>query len=283
MEDIREHESSPTNANIREESKGGKHTHVAEIIVQEVPLYLATKKFVETQGLGTTFIASEFDNQDCPITRWPQPDWRPVEDGVGGGITEGTFQCFWDEDGSHLASNSGVADGDYKFAFASLEKAIQNERSCDRHFGSIANQSEILAPVTSPDRCFCCTEINYHACGSQLFAATSLSLSSKQEGATEIEEGVADFICLVALPPPDRAPDNVLPSDFIALFVPRGTGLSVNARVWHAPPVICGQKSAVIRTKQARVHSKIYYHPLQEHATVFSAPCKFRYRSDECI
>jgi hypothetical protein len=247
---------------------------MAKVVVHEVELYTATKTFCESRGIGTTFAAADFDKQECPLTSWPQPDWRTVEDGVGGGTTEGTFECRW-EDGSHYASNSGVAHGDYQFAFSTLEKAVENEKiatasatSSSRYIGYGV---ELPASDSLLDMYYCCTEINYHACGSQLFAAVSSTSSHERENEKDCS---ADFICLVALPPPDRAPDDVLPSDFIALFVPRGTGLSLGARVWHTPPIICGQTSAILKTKQARVHSKIYYHPLREHSTVLSVSCR---------
>ena len=68
----------------------------------------------------------DYSKEPCALTKWPQPAWRPVEDGVGGGTTEGTFSLKW-KNGAHFASNSGVANGDYCFAFSSLEAAAANK------------------------------------------------------------------------------------------------------------------------------------------------------------
>ena len=43
--------------------------------------------------------------------------------------------------------------------------------------------------------------------------------------------------------------------------------------VWHSPPILAGASgSVVMRTKQARVHTKIYYRPLSEHGALLRVP-----------
>ena len=75
--------------------------------------------------------------------------------------------------------------------------------------------------------CFAAAEIAYRACGSQLFYSPS-----------------AAFVALVAAAPAARAPDGVQPSDFVALLVPPGTGVNLDAFVWHAPPILTGPARA---------------------------------------
>lgn len=98
-------------------------------------------------------------------------------------------------------------------------------------------------------------EINYHSCGSQMFYSK-----------------YSDIYLLVAVIPDDsnRFPDSVEPSDFRCFRVPRGTGAHINSYVWHCPPIIFPNiTSTQIFTKQAKVHSKIYYDPIKEHNTIF--------------
>ena len=186
---------------------------------------------------------TNWKKEPCKLTPWPQPDWRPVEDGVSGGTTEGSFSLSW-KNGAHYATNSGVANGDYCFAYTTLNAALTGK----------AEKSKTGSP---PSSCFCCTEINYHACGAQLFYCDN-----------------ADVVVVVAKPPPARAPDNILPEDFRAIYLPKGVGMCADANVWHCPPIAVGPK-AVMVTKQAAVHSKIYYYPLKEHSAVLKIPLKF--------
>ena len=83
-------------------------------------------------------------------------------------------------------------------------------------------------------------------------------------------------VILLASLSPSRCPDDVRPEDFIGLYLPAGMGLSVSANVWHAPPILATKSRtsrgewplAVFRTRQAAVHSKIYYDPVAENGCV---------------
>ena len=112
----------------------------------KVPIQLANDDNVKQFG----HLFDDWDTEPCELTPWPQPGYRPVEDGVGGGHTSGTFTLDW-KNGAHYATNSGVKDGSYCFAFSTLAGAVNGK----------SNKSSTKAP----DRCFCTTEINYHACG----------------------------------------------------------------------------------------------------------------------
>ena len=67
--------------------------------LKTVPLLKATEETVAPYGN----LFSDFDAEPCRIERWPAPGWRPVEDGVSGGVTEGDFSLEW-RDGAHHAS-----------------------------------------------------------------------------------------------------------------------------------------------------------------------------------
>lgn len=160
------------------------------------------------------------------LEKWPKHirGWRNIEDGIGGGETSGEFELEW-KDGKHYASNSGVSNGDYCFANLTDDGKIQ---------------------ITN--------EINYHACGSQLFFSPHFPL-----------------ILLVAkIDEEDRYPDDIRPNDFVAFLVPPMVGIHLNSYVYHCPPILHpSNKKATVWTKQARVHSKIYYNPLEEDKTIF--------------
>ena len=143
--------SSSSNSSISRRcgtSKNGPKVH-------SVPLHLATQELCTQKGIGSVF-HGPLEEQECPVTKWPQPDWRKVEDGVSGGHTQGDFTNKW-QGGSHYSCNSGVANGDYCFAFAKESLAYRNKRGQEIKSTSATNV---------PSFSFCCTEINYHACGS---------------------------------------------------------------------------------------------------------------------
>ena len=185
-----------------------------EVRAVKVPLLKATAKTVKPFG----HLFKNYAVEPCTLTKWPQPGWRPVEDGVGGGTTEGTFSLKWKK-GAHYATNSGVANGDYCFAFSSIEAAVEGK------------SSEISVGSKAPNFAFCCTEINYHACGAQLFYCNN-----------------ADVVVVVARPPPERFPDDILPEDFRAIYLSKGVGMCVDADTWHCPPIAVGS-GAVMVTK----------------------------------
>ena len=50
----------------------------------------------------------------------------------------------------------------------------------------------------------------------------------------------------MARPPPKRAPDDVLPEDFKAIYLPKGVGMCADARTWHCPPIAVGPKADMV-------------------------------------
>jgi ureidoglycolate lyase len=172
------------------------------------------------------------DRKCIKLEKWPQPCWRPVVDGVGGGVIRSVFKAEWNC-GVYTSHNVGISNGEYSNVFSSLSSALILTPTCDRGY-------------QIPPKCYVRSEINYHACGSQIFYSDSL------------------FVLLLAKPG-----DDVKPDDFRALYVPPGVGVEVNSFVWHTPPILTHCTSGIVYTKQARVHSKIYYDPLIEDGVVF--------------
>jgi hypothetical protein len=220
-----------------------------EITTQKVSI-THIKNVPNFAGYGTIYV--DHVAEQVRLEKWPKPAWREVEDGISGGTTEGTFTLEWTSIGAHKACNSGVKDGDYLFAWSSAEKAIKPQTSVDYNDYTNATTRSI----------FCREEINYHACGSQLFFCSD-----------------TPFLLLLAKLPDDRFPDDITPRDFKAFYVPESTGVNVNSYIWHAPPISLppwflrtkGTKIPTktnMLTKQSKVHSKIYYDPYKEHNTV---------------
>lgn len=196
-----------------------------------------------------------FDTADIDVKRWPQIGWRPVEDGLSGGdnVTSGSFHLEW-RDGEHIAQNTGVQDGSYCFAWSTEDAAMrasEEELSAHELAMEIAEKDSRNSHGESM-HAYCFTEINYHSCGGQTFFTDDAPVG-----------------LLLALPPENRFPDNILPTDFEAFELPPGIGINIDACVWHAPPIVHPRyKKTTMQTKQAKVHSKIYYDPLNEHGTL---------------
>lgn len=238
--------------------------------IHNVPVRTVNEDNIKPYGS----LFDDFEAEQIAITPWPQPGWRQVEDGVSGGTTQGDFVLEW-RGGAHYAVNTGVKEGAYCFAWADPNSAIAASKEHGKAYeaylaGSATRGQNDLAKETKNgtsedlgiDGLFMFYEINYHACGGQLFYSAD-----------------APIVLLVASLPKDRFPDDIAPTDFEAFYCPPGVGVNVAPFVWHAPPVasfwpgeqykgVAGIERVVMRTKQAAVHSKIYYDPLREHNTL---------------
>lgn len=199
----------------------------------------------------------DFATENIDVKRWPQIGWRPVEDGLSGGdnVTSGSFHLEW-RNGEHIAQNTGVQDGSYCFAWSNQDaaaRAAEEDMSAHELSMKIPYENEMsIAPNKESMHAYCFTEINYHSCGGQTFFTNDAPVGM-----------------LLALPPENRFPDNILPTDFEAFELPPGVGINIDACVWHAPPIVHPRfKKTTMQTKQAKVHSKIYYDPLKEHDTL---------------
>jgi len=231
-----------------------------------VPLVEVTAELFSPYG--RLFSSKDSAEAKVDITRWPAQGWRECHDGISGGTTSGTFSLEWRGD-AHAASNSGVTDGDYLFAWTSANAALEAANSFVRRdqntsIANIAYQESLSSSNRGGEFmndqeesvAYTFTEINYHADGGQTFYSPDLP-----------------FVCCVALPPRDRAPDDILPTDFRAFFVPAGLGCHVNAYVYHCPPIATVfNRPTYMFTEQGKVHSKFYYDPLQEHNTLLRIP-----------
>ncbi|KAL1504416.1 hypothetical protein AB1Y20_010822 [Prymnesium parvum] len=229
--------------------------------VHAVPLRLATPEALAPYG--TVF--TDWDAERCRLQRWPARGWRPVAAGDEAGCTSGSFTLAWSH-GAHAASNSAVAHGDYVFAWSTRDAALAAAASpappSPPSNGSSPSPPSPSSPASADasgrgEHAYLWSEINYHACGSQLFFTPD-----------------AAVLLLLALPPPHRAPDDVRPDDFRAFYCPAGLGVNVDAFVWHSPPIATTDGQVAMRTRQARVHSKIYYDPLQEHGVLLQVPLR---------
>jgi ureidoglycolate hydrolase len=225
---------------------------------------------------GTIF--EDYDAEPVTVEKWPRSGWREIEDGVGGGTTEGSFMLAWEADGSHKAFNSGVADGAYQFAWDSATEAVAASSIRDGYVQHDSSSTDIndldIFQGANTTSIFAFEEINYHACGSQCFYSEKDPI----------------FLLLATLPQ-ERWPDDIIPTDFKCFYVPPGLGVNVAPFVWHSPPIAvpgyssdsCDESSCssngncadnqkvactVMKTKQAKVHSKIYYDPVKEHGTL---------------
>ena len=102
---------------------------------------------------------------------------------------------------------------------------------------------------------FITNEINRHACGSQYFFSYEI-----------------DFIVMIGIVANDKHPDFIKFDDFVCFKVPKNSGIHINTNVWHSPPLTF-KENGFIYTAQSKVHSKIYYDPIEEHNVVLKIDC----------
>ena len=214
----------------------------------DVPFYNLTIDNEKDTGLtalskyGNTF--TDFKTEECRITQWKTDGWRPVEDGISGGTTEGSFTLFW-KNGTHYATNSGVKDGHYQTAYYSLKEAIANCKGGNL-FGDIDGEIGEYA--------YCGNEINYHDDGSQLFIST-------------------DYPMMLMVAKAKDKLDDIKAEDFEMFLVPAKLGVNIDAGIWHCSPFAYNTNKQVnMYTRQGKVHSKVYYYPIEEEQCIFRFP-----------
>lgn len=134
---------------------------------------------------------------------------RAIADVVGAGGDAPHDAGLYGAAGAPAASPRRSNEARAQSAAAYLRVATQRLAQLD---GAGGADSSDAGPRSAA---YFCTEINYHACGSQLFYSDAGAM-----------------LLLLALPPRDRAPDAVLPEDFEAFVVPPGCGVNVDAMVW---------------------------------------------------
>lgn len=137
-----------------------------------VPSVLATKKSLE--GFG--YLVDQPDSVDIEIVRWPAQGWRPVDTDSGdeGGITEGVFHSYWQED--VLMGRNEAVNGHYVLGWSTLPQSVGK------------------TPSTLPAKRVLLWHFNYHPDGGQLFYPMD------QE----------PFVLPLALPGDDLRPENIV-------------------------------------------------------------------------
>jgi len=196
----------------------------------EVPLIRATDASVD--GYGT--LVDDPDSFEIAITRWPQPGWRPVDEGTGdeGGHVEGTFEGAWS--GDVLYGRNHAVGGHYVLGWSTDPQLAQSA-------GATAPRDQVLL-----------WHMNYHPDGGQLF----YPLDAKP------------FIVPVALPG-----DNLTPDKVIAFWCDGSRGLYIHAGIWHEGifPVEDEQR---FLDRQGRVHARVSADIGQEFGVYLACPLR---------
>jgi hypothetical protein len=221
----------------------------------DVPFYNLTIDREKDTGLaalskyGNTFL--DFKTEQCRITKWKTNGWREVKDGISGGTTEGTFTLLW-KNGIHYATNSGVNDGNYQTGYYSVKNCLLN---CINNVNNVDMKFECgYEDDDTSSYAYCANEINYHDDGSQLFISINHPM------------------ILMIGKAKDKI-DDIKPEDFEIFLVPANLGVNIDAGVWHCSPfAYYTDKQVNMYTKQGKVHSKIYYYPIQEDQCIFRFP-----------
>jgi len=104
------------------------------------------------KGYGSIVYPYEFDSYSVTIVTWPQPHWRPIEEGTGneGGVTEGSFCMKWV--GNELYASNHAVSGRYLTGWSTYP-----------------TQAKISPVVSLSQRTYVLTyRANYHPDGGQL-------------------------------------------------------------------------------------------------------------------
>ena len=187
----------------------------------EIPLIKATNETLKGYG----YLINSYVNSDIEIVTWPKQGWREIDKGTGneGGVTEGSFDTWWD--GSILyGQNNAVQhnsdyekDGKYILGYSSHPDI------------SVKNQDYI-----SPNEMYI-WHVNYHPDGGQLFFPTK----------------PGKFISPLALPG-----DDIKLKDFKAFYFDGSKGLYIHPNIWHEGVFPIEEKSSFMG-RQGKVHARI--------------------------
>ncbi|APV52293.1 ureidoglycolate hydrolase [Betaproteobacteria bacterium GR16-43] len=182
--------------------------------VVDVPVVRATEESLRGYGRLVD------DPKHCAIeiVTWPQPGWRPMDEGTGneGGTTHGEFDFWWEGD-VLFGKNNAVASNEYLFGWSCDPKEAKRERQT-------VPRSQVLL-----------WHANYHPDGGQLFFPRN---------------GEA-FVCPLAKPG-----DDVKPEDFVAFHVDGGKGLYIHPNIWHEAVFPIADR-ARFYDEQGKVHARI--------------------------
>ena len=189
----------------------------------EIPLIRATND--NLKGYGN--LVDNFDDCQIQITKWPKQGWREIDPGTGdeGGITEGSFEVWWDKNilygknnaVPHKNINNYEKDDVYLLGY-----------SCHPNDKNTKHNTEEIEDIYL-------WHANYHPDGGQLF----------------FPEEKKPFVCALALPG-----DDVKPENFKAFYFDGSMGLYIHPYVWH-DAVFPINKSAKFKGKQGKVHARV--------------------------
>ncbi len=159
---------------------------------------------------------------DVPIVPWPFDGARPLDPGtgVGGGVTEGEFTCWWE--GRRLLASNQAVDGRYVLGFSCAPEHADDPP--DGRSGDVPVRDQVLL-----------WHVNHHPDGGQLFA----SLDGEP--------------FLVPAIPPGESPD----LDRAVVARSDGSfGLCLQPGVWHDGVYPCHGDGRFL-TRQGRVHARV--------------------------
>ena len=201
---------------------------MSSISKTEIPLIEATNQNLEGYG----YLIDNFDQCEIEIVTWPKQGWRNIEEGTGneGGVTEGSFETWWDE-GILYGRNNAVEhkskyDGDGKYLLG---------------YSSNPNDFKKKYSKENPEKIYI-WHVNYHPDGGQLFFPNYNK----------------PFISPLALPGDDIQPEN-----FKAFYFDGTQGLYIHPNVWHEG-VFPTQGKAIFKGKQGKVHARVSVDLLKE-------------------
>ena len=195
---------------------------MSEIKAIEIPLFKATNENLEGYG----YLIDNYDESNVEIVTWPKQGWREIDEGTGneGGITQGSFEVWWD-DKILYGKNNAVQhkseyeiDGKYILGYSSLTQ----------------EESKKNISYESPKKIYM-WHANYHPDGGQLFFPSQNK----------------PYISPLALPG-----DDIKPEDFKAFYFDGKKGLYIHPGIWHEG-VFSIHKEASFKGKQGKVHARV--------------------------
>jgi len=188
----------------------------------EIPLIKATNESLKGYG----YLIDKYENSDIEIVTWPKQGWREIDEGTGdeGGITQGSFDVWWDGNIMY-GKNNAVGhkseyeiDGKYILGYSSLSQE---------------NLKQDI-PFSLPKKIYM-WHANYHPDGGQLFFPSETK----------------SFISPLALPG-----DDIQLKDFKAFYFDGKKGLYIHPNVWHEGVFSIQEKSS-FKGKQGKVHARV--------------------------
>ena len=187
----------------------------------EIPIIKATNETLKGYG----YLIDNYKNSEIEILTWPKQGWREIDEGTGNeaGITEGSFDVWWDGNILYGRNNAVQHNSDYEID----GKYILGY--------SLHPDSELQNTKYQFPKNIYIWHANYHPDGGQLF------FPKEKE----------PFICPLALPG-----DDIKPEQFKAFYCDGSQGLYIHPNIWHEGVFTAEEKSSFLG-KQGRVHARV--------------------------